>query len=64
VASSLGGTVAPRGSLFHAGFPSVPDLDVSMSFPPGLYVKICTSYYTFPGPRWLTGWMGNWTPAR
>ena len=31
VASSLGGTVAPRGSLFHAGFPVVADLDVSIS---------------------------------
>jgi len=32
------------------------------SLPPGLYVETCTSFYVLPGPRWLTSWVGNWTP--
>jgi hypothetical protein len=28
------------------------------------YVEICTSFYVFLGLRWLTGWVGYWTPTQ
>ncbi len=34
------------------------------SQPPGSYVETCTSFYLFSGPRWLTSWVGYWTPPK
>ena len=34
------------------------------SQPPESYVETCTSFYVFPGPKWLTGRVEYWTPAR
>ncbi len=35
-----------------------------LSQPPESYVETCTSFYVFSGLRWLTGWIGYWTPTK
>ncbi len=34
------------------------------SQPPESYIETCTSFYVFSGLRWLTGWVGYWTPTQ
>ena len=42
----------------------IPEFSYEFSQPPEYYIETCTSFYVFPGPRWLTGWVGYWTPTR
>jgi hypothetical protein len=38
--------------------------DYKFSQPPEYYVETCTSFYVFSGLRWLTRWVGYWTPTK
>jgi hypothetical protein len=38
--------------------------DYKFRQPPEYYVETCTCFYVFSGLRWLTRWVGYWTPTK
>ncbi len=39
-------------------------LEYEFSQPPEYYIETCTSFYVCSGLRWLTRWVGYWTPTK